>query len=198
MIAYSRYHIAAIRRLLGVAGFSLLFPLLITAQTDDPNPDRVADILHNLRVQFNRVQDYQVDLRVSLDMPVLRMPRKKMTFSFKQPDKIRLEAVGFAMVPRRGLALSPDSLLQNLRNLELVGDTLLDGHNCLILQGVEEGPDGMRFRADVFVDQDLWLVRAVTTYLENHEVLHLATSSAFSSGRTFCPGAIPESRSIRS
>ena len=122
-----------------------------------------------------RIEDYQVDLQVSLDVPRLRMPRKKMTFTFKQPDKVHLKATGFAMVPRRALALSPDSILQELQNLTIAGDTLLDGRVCLILRGVEKGPENMTLTADVFVDHELWLLRGITTYLEKNVLFRLET-----------------------
>jgi len=146
----------------------LLSPLLLTAQTWDAH-----QVLDSLRARFNRVEDYQVDLQVSLDMPMLRMPRKKMTFTFKQPDKTHLKARGFAMVPRRGLVLSPDSLFQKLQDLTMVGDTLLNGQACLILRGFEKGPGGLTLMADVIVDRKLWLVRGITTHLEDHEVFRL-------------------------
>ena len=148
----------------------LLSPLPLTAQTWDAH-----QVLDSLRARFNRVEDYQVDLQVSLDMPMLRMPRKKMTFTFKQPDKTRLEARGFAMVPRRGLVLSPDSLFQKLQDLTMVGDTLLNGYPCLILRGFEKGPGDLTLMADVIVDRELWLVRCITTYLEDHDVFRLRT-----------------------
>ncbi len=143
----------------------LLSPLPLTAQIWDAH-----QVLDSLRARFNRVEDYQVDLQVSLDMPMLRMPRKKMTFTFKQPDKTHLKARGFAMVPRRGLVLSPDSLFQQLRDLTIIGDTLLNGQTCLILRGFEKGPGDLTLMADVIVDRKLWLVRCITTHLEDHEV----------------------------
>ncbi|UCH62852.1 MAG: hypothetical protein JSU77_13895 [Fidelibacterota bacterium] len=150
--------------------FLLLLSPPLAAQRWNAN-----QVLDSLRTRFNRIEDYQVDIQVSLDMPMLRMPRKKMTFTFKQPDKTSLEARGFAMVPRRGLVLSPDSLFKNLHDLTLIGDTLLNRDPCLILRGLEEGPDDMTLRADVIVDRKLWLVRIITTYLENNEAFRLQT-----------------------
>lgn len=156
-----------------VLALALLPPARLPAQAGDSA--QVAEILQNLRERFSRIEDYRVDLKVSLEMPGLRMPRKKMTLTFKQPDKIRLEARGFAMVPRRGLALSPDSLFQKLRDLTMTGDTLLDGHSCYILRGLEEVPANQTFLAEMIVDRELWLVRCITTYLEDHEVFRLRT-----------------------
>jgi hypothetical protein len=135
----------------------------------------VSDILDQLRERFSRVTDYQVDLQVRLDMPMLRMPRKNMTLSFKQPDLTRLDARGFAIVPRRGLALSPDSLLESLHDLTLAGDTLIDGHPCAILQGREQGPEDLELEAYLFIDRELWLLRGLTTILEEEEIFHLRT-----------------------
>ena len=162
-----------IRRGLPLLLLLLLPPLPLAAQAGDSA--QVAEILQNLRERFSRIEDYRVDLKVSLEMPGLRMPRKKMTLTFKQPDKTRLEARGFAVVPRRGLALSPDSLFQKLRDLTMAGDTLLDGHSCYILRGLEEEPDNQTFLAEMIVDRELWLVRCITTYLEDHEVFRLRT-----------------------
>lgn len=163
----------ALGKLLLLLLLLLLSPLPLAAQTG--RSAQVAEILHNLREQFNRIEDYRVDLKVSLEMPGLRMPRKKMTLTFKQPDKTRLEARGFAMVPRRGLALSPDSLFQTLRDLTMAGDTLLNGRSCYILRGLEEGPANQTLLAEMIVDRELWLVRGITTYLEDHEVFRLRT-----------------------
>lgn len=170
MISYIRYRTALVRLLPQTLGLALLFPLLLAAQTWD-----VHQILDSLRSRFQLIEDYQVDLNVSLNMPMLRMPRKKMTFTFKQPDKTHLKARGFAMVPRRGLALSPDSLFQRLRELTVTSDTLVDGHPCLILRGLEKGPSDLTLLAEMMVDRELWLVRGITTHLEGQELFRLWT-----------------------
>lgn len=170
MISYIRYRTALVRLLPQTLGLALLFPLLLAAQTWD-----VHQILDSLRSRFQLIEDYQVDLNVSLNMPMLRMPRKKMTFTFKQPDKTHLKARGFAMVPRRGLALSPDSLFQRLRELTVTSDTLVDGHPCLILRGLEKGPSDLTLLAEMMVDRELWLVRGITTHLEGQELFCLWT-----------------------
>lgn len=154
---------------------SLLASFLFAAQTDSSRQIEAAEIIRNLRTSFNRIEDYQVELEVSLDIPVLRMPRKKMTFYFKQPDRTKLEAVGFAMVPRRGLALSPDSLFEQLQDLSIVGDTVVSGRSCYILQGLEEGPANQVLLVKIAVDQELWLVRRITAYMGEYEALRMET-----------------------
>jgi hypothetical protein len=133
----------------------------------------VNEILQNLRDRFQRIQDYQVELEVSLDMPKLRMPRKRMTLTFKQPDKTRLEAKGFAMVPRRGLALAPDSLLKEIQRLTVRGDTIFDGHPCHILRGSMVESDEKAIKADILVDSNIWVLRGMVTLLDTTEIMQL-------------------------
>jgi hypothetical protein len=153
----------------------LILPLvlcsLLSAQTNASI--EVNEILQNLRNRFQLIQDYQVDLEVSLDMPRLRMPRKRMTLTFKQPDKTRLEAKGFAIVPRRGLALAPDSLLDEINQLTVRGDTISDGHPCYILRGSMAGPDEGSLQADILVDSNIWVLRGMVTFLDTTEVMQL-------------------------
>ena len=69
--------------------------------------------------------------------------------------------------------LSPDSLFGMLHGITVAGDTLLDGHSCLVLQGLEPGPDDLPLTAQLFVDQELWLVRGLRTLMGANEVFHL-------------------------
>jgi outer membrane lipoprotein-sorting protein len=155
---------------------ALVLSLLVPGQSTGQNNVSmgIPEIRQHLLERFQRIQDYQVDLEVSLDMPKLRMPRKRMTFSFKQPDKTRLDAKGFAMVPRRGLALSPDSMLAEMNSLSVVGDTLINQHPGLILEGSMSDLENMTLAAKILVDSELWVVRSITTYLDTFQVLHLS------------------------
>ncbi len=132
----------------------------------------LSTVRDSLRARFSRIQDYQVDLKVRLKMPRLRLPRKRMKLSFKQPDKLALKARGFAMVPRRGLLLSPDSLLAGLGELRLAGDTLVEGRPVLVLQGESE-IEGQSLRAKVLVDRQRWVILGAVSYSGTLELLRL-------------------------
>lgn len=91
----------------------ILFTLCIitfisaSAQTKDPNK-----ILDAVRLKFNQAKDYQVDVNVKLDMSFIKIPDMNVKVFFKQPDKIKLQSEGFAMVPKQGLNFSPAQLLK--------------------------------------------------------------------------------------
>ena len=90
--------------------------------------------------QFNQIEDYQVDMLIELDVPAFRMPKKKYKVFYKNPNKIKVKAKGFGMLPKTGIFTSPSDNFDNLKNLYvsdyhdadkvhnilLVGDLIVD------------------------------------------------------------------------
>ena len=163
----------------------------------------VDSVLSNMRQQFDIVNDYRVELQVTLHTPRLRMPRKRMTLYFKRPDKVRLESTGFAMLPRRGLVLSPDSLFKELQDLAFASDTLIDGRPCVVLVGYQSpakqadtpvsASDRPGHSTTVSIDRELWLIREITSKQDGQEVFRLSIRYA-----EVAPGMhLPEETTLR-
>jgi hypothetical protein len=141
--------------------------------TFSPEVSRIVD---SLRIQFEQIEDYQVRLTVAIKMPGLRMPRKRMTLSFKQPDKVHLKALGFAMIPKSGLMLSPDSMFARISNPNLVRASVADECPCLVIKGETSLNDEIRPRIAVTIDTTRWLVTNISTRLDDEEILTLETT----------------------
>ncbi|MBT7973031.1 MAG: hypothetical protein HN687_02630, partial [Candidatus Marinimicrobia bacterium] len=67
---------------------SVLFILssLLVAQT--PSIEQIRD---NIISQFDRINDYQVDIKISVKMTGFRMPNKKIHMYYKKPGKIKVK-----------------------------------------------------------------------------------------------------------
>jgi outer membrane lipoprotein-sorting protein len=87
--------------------FFLITAAVSSAQTKDPNK-----LLDAVRQKFNKVNDYKVNASVKLDMSFIKVPDMTAKVYFKKPDKIKVEAEGFAMLPKQGLKFSPAELLK--------------------------------------------------------------------------------------
>lgn len=99
----------------------LLTPLLAQASIS------ADDLLMLMRRNFAKIEDYEVDMEVSVDLPVLRIPLKKIHYYYKAPDKSKIEARGFAMVPKEGITpfvqfLQGDSLDLRLDGRDRFGE----------------------------------------------------------------------------
>lgn len=90
----------------------LLFALILVcgfgfAQSKDPNK-----ILKAVETSFNKVKDYQANVSVKVDMDFVKVPESKAKLYFKQPDKVKIESSGFAMLPKQSINFSPAQLLK--------------------------------------------------------------------------------------
>ena len=104
----------------------LLCTLSIVAQEKDPYK-----ILESVKEKFNSIQDYQVDATITVDINFLRVPESHAKVYFKQPDKIKLDSEGFALLPKEGINFSPVNLLNNDFNAiysksDSLGEKLVD------------------------------------------------------------------------
>ena len=148
---------------LGVSITSLIW--LPTAHAA-PQDDDVKRLVDSLRAQFQQIEDYEVRISVSLKMPRLRMPRKRMTLSFKQPDRLHLESVGFAILPRRGLMPSPDSLFSRLEAPVIMPSAGEGRCQCLIVRGVTVMEEGNNLVTEVVIDTVRWVILGMSTWAD--------------------------------
>ena len=82
--------------------FFFLFTLIINSQNKDPEA-----ILNNVKKEFEKVEDYQVDVQIKVNVSFLKIPDRKAVIFYKKPDKFQIESENFAMLPKSGLNFSP-------------------------------------------------------------------------------------------
>jgi len=83
--------------------------------------------LHDLMLgNWERIQDYEVDIKLSVDIPGFRMPTRKIHYMYKHPDKSKVEVKGFAIVPKQGI--QPFfTFLRDSVDFQVVRDTVVSG-----------------------------------------------------------------------
>jgi len=103
----------------------LLFVLFgVNGLSQKPDPDI---ILENVKNQFDAIEDYQVDIKVKVDIDFLKMSDRKATLFYKKPDKIHIESDNFAMLPKSGLNFSPLGFLDYKYSAFYVREDTIDG-----------------------------------------------------------------------
>ncbi len=88
--------------------FIFLLAFYTFSQSKDPNI-----ILNNVKEKFNRINDYEVNVRIKVDVDFLKAPESEAKIYFKQPDKIHFESENFALLPKEGINFSPMALLKD-------------------------------------------------------------------------------------
>jgi len=78
--------------------------LIAVSYSQKKNPEA---ILEKVKLEFEKVEDYQVDVKIKVDVDFLKMPDREATIYYKKPDKFHIDSENFAMLPKSGLNFSP-------------------------------------------------------------------------------------------
>jgi len=81
-----------------------VFIITVSLFAQKPDPEV---ILENVKKEFEKIDDYQVDVRIKVDVEFLKMPERQAKIYYKKPDKLQIESDNFAMLPKSGLNFSP-------------------------------------------------------------------------------------------
>lgn len=80
-------------------------------------------ILQNAVTRLEQVQDYTVTVDIVADIERLNVPPMHATLYYKQPDKVHVDAKGFALLPREGLAFNLRKLVSRYVVASVRSDT---------------------------------------------------------------------------
>ncbi|MEE8336236.1 MAG: hypothetical protein V3S48_07360 [Candidatus Neomarinimicrobiota bacterium] len=164
------------------AAICILVPAYPQNGNFQPSPDAVKD---SMFVRFNRIRDYTVKVKISVDMTGLRMPRKRIKLFYKAPDKIKVEADGFAIVPKWGLGGSPAWFIDMLDTVFVSGQENIKGEAQWVLKGqvnpdslklpLGKGDDLPRILMTVWIAQENWIVTRIETEIDSQKVFSVET-----------------------
>ena len=164
--------------------FKILFLFLLTNSNafSNENPEY---IIKKTDDQFREINNYQVDMVISIAIPAFRMPKKKYKVYFKQPDKIKVKSRGFGLLPKTGMFTSPIENFSNLSNIRfsknfsrtnpneimLVGDLVLDS----LALDVPNEYAKLTFKpsVDVKVDTQNWVITQVLTKIDTVKIMEI-------------------------
>ena len=164
--------------------FKILF-LFLLANSNAFSNNNPEYIIKKTDDQFKEINNYQVDMVISIAIPAFRMPKKKYKVYFKQPDKIKVKSRGFGLLPKTGMFTSPLENFSNLSNIRfskdfsrtdpneimLVGDLVLDS----LALDVPNEYARLTFKptVDVKVDTQNWVITQVLTKIDTVKIMEI-------------------------
>jgi len=160
---------------------SFIFTSILAAQTLS-----IDQIRENVISQFAKIEDYQVDVKISVKMTGFRMPKKKIQIYYKKPGKIKVETRGFAILPKTGVDGNPSKFLDMLKHVTEIKRTIRNNKPFYRIMGkvnqdslkipvsvkTDEIPD---ITMDVFVNAKTWVITEVDVYLNSESVFTFKT-----------------------
>ena len=141
-----------------VMGLSVAAAVAV-AHGGDPSGET---ILRNVESRLASVRDYTVTLDVVADIERLNVPPMHATMYYKQPDKIHLDASGFALLPREGLQPDVGKLLARY-TVAAAGNDTLDGTAVRKVTLQAKSDRGFPRSLALYINPDRWTTERIVT-----------------------------------
>ena len=175
---------------------ALIISQAIANQEED---DYAKAIIEKTESQYRSIKDYQVKMTISMKIPAFRMPKKKYTVFFKQPDKLEIKSRGFGLLPRTGMFTSPSENFDNLTDVVVDKNSLNLKENKIILRGnlivdslaikMPNDYAKVTFKptVDVTIDTSHWVITEVVTKIDTIKIMQINNEYGFVDGDHFLP-----------
>ena len=163
-----------------------LFILILLVQFIFTNENhQINRFIYKTNQQYKKINDYEVDIYVKMEVPAFRMPKKKYRVYFMQPDLIKIKSKGFGILPKTGLFTSPIDNFDNLSNIIIHSSTENNDQNEIILSGkiildslkIEMPNEYSRLTfiptVDVQIDTINWVINSVITRIDTLKLFEI-------------------------
>lgn len=136
----------------------LIIENLSYPQSTDPNA-----ILKKVIDSFERVEDYEVNVKIKVDVDFLKVPETEAKIYFKQPDKVHFESETFALLPREGFDFSPSTLLRKDHSAFYMRKDTLGGIITAVIKVIPQSENEDVILSTIWVDQSKNVIRKIET-----------------------------------
>ena len=160
----------------------ILFQTVVAMEADE---NKCNYYINQTNKQFNSIEDYEVNMSISVRIPAFRMPKKKYKVFYKQPNKIKVKSKGFGILPKTGLFTSPSDNFDNLKNLKITNYKDSLNSNDIVILGdlivdslkLEMPNEYSRITFDPIVEVKIdtlnWVIKNVTTKLDTLKLFEI-------------------------
>jgi hypothetical protein len=135
-----------------------LIALTFVVPGQTKNPDQ---ILNEVKKNFEKIEDYSVDVTIKMDVSFLKVPDTKAKIYYKKPDKVNIESKQFALLPRRALDISPTSLLKGKYTAIFDKFETLNGVKTAVIKTIPLGESSEVVLSTFWIDITDYVVRKV-------------------------------------
>lgn len=136
----------------------LFISVSLFAQNKDPYK-----ILDAVKEKFNNVKDYEVDATITVDVNFLRVPESKAKIYFKQPDKLKLDSEGFALLPKEGINFSPAKLLNGNYNAIFIKSDVFENGKVDVIKIIPLSDSSDVILSTLWIDSQMYVVKKIET-----------------------------------
>ena len=165
--------------------YNYIFFIFLFTSIKSQNTD--LDIIKsNILTQFSKIEDYQVDINIKINMTGFRMPKKKIKMFFKKPDKLSIKTNGFAIIPKTGINNNPNELFKMFNYINEVNRTIRDNKQFYFISGIVNQDsidmpiknfksEESNVKMSLLIDAKEWIITEVDIFLDKEKTFSIRT-----------------------
>lgn len=165
--------------------YNYIFFIFLFSSIKSQNTD--LDIVKsNIITQFSKIEDYQVDINIKINMTGFRMPKKKIKMFFKKPDKLSIKTNGFAIIPKTGINNNPNELFKMFNYITEVNRTIRDNKQFYFISGIVNQDsidmpiknfksEESNVKMSLLIDAKEWIITEVDIFLDKEKTFSIRT-----------------------
>ena len=165
--------------------YNYIFFIFLFTSIKSQNTD--LDIVKsNIITQFSKIEDYQVDINIKINMTGFRMPKKKIKMFFKKPDKLSIKTNGFAIIPKTGINNNPNELFKMFNYINEVNRTIRDNKQFYFISGIVNQDsidmpiknfksEESNVKMSLLIDAKEWIITEVDIFLDKEQTFSIRT-----------------------
>lgn len=109
----------------------IILAAFISLSAQDKNAD---NMISRVREKFKKVKDYEVNAKIKVDVDFIKVPEMNAKIYFKQPDKVKMNTDGFAMIPKQAFNISPEKLFSKSFTALFMRNEKLNGQDVAVVK----------------------------------------------------------------
>jgi outer membrane lipoprotein-sorting protein len=126
------------------------------AQYEDAN-----QILKTVLAKQNRINDYQVNIEIELDVDFINMPVKHAVMYYKHPQRIKFKSDEFIMLPKKGFNYSLRNILKRDFTSIFTGYEYIDQRRHYIIKVIPTKKRSDIVLSTIWLDTELFVISKV-------------------------------------
>ena len=116
-------------------------------------------IIKNLQKKFAEVKDYEADVKVKVDVDLLKVPESNSRIYFKQPDKVQIKSESFSLIPKDGVNFLPKLFAKKEYTSIFVREEMYEGIKTTVIKLIPLNESSEVLLSTLWVDEAKNVIR---------------------------------------
>lgn len=151
-----------IRVLLSVCILSIVLYTFSSIAQENKTTD-AEQLVSALKKKLSAIKDFQVDLGITIELEYLNIPDAKAQYFFKAPNKSRIVSEGFGLLPKQGIGLPTNDILNVAHTALISGTEVYEGKKLTKVKIIPTDESSDIILSTLWIEEKSLLIYKVST-----------------------------------